>query len=171
MFSWVLRLGIRSAVSLFFANSGSLRGAWLAVALVLPGRAPAQLTTGTVEGTVRTADGRALADVAITVSGGAGLSNVVRSNLRGQFVVTLPYGGYQLSTEVKPGVSVVVAPLQTTRVDLVVDAAGALHSVRALSATPGIWSDNISAGCRVASDVPPHQRSTDNVPTRAADRR
>ncbi len=144
MFSWVLRLGTRSAVSLSFANSGSLCGALLAVALFLPGRASAQLTTGTVEGTVRTADGRALADVAITVSGGVGLRTVARSNLRGEFVMTLPYGGYQLSMEFKPGVGVVVAPLQTTRVDLVVDAAGALHSVPGLSATPGIWSDATS---------------------------
>ncbi len=117
----------------------------LAVALFLPGRAPAQLTTGTVEGSVRTADGRALADVAITVSGGAGLRTVIRSNLHGQFVMTLPYGRYQLSMEFKPGASVVVAPLQTTRVDFVVDAAGALRSVPVLSATPGIWSDATSA--------------------------
>ncbi len=117
----------------------------LAVALFPHGLALAQLTTGTIEGTVRSVAGRALADVAITLSGGTGLRTVVRLNQRGQFVVTLPYGRYRLSAEFKPGISVVVAPLQATRVDLVVDAAGALHSVPVSPGTPGVWTDAISA--------------------------
>jgi hypothetical protein len=105
----------------------------------------AQLTTGTVEGAVHSVNGRALADVVIAVSGGAGLRTFIRPNPNGHFVVTLPYGRYLLSAELKPGISVVVAPLQTTRVDLVVDAAGALHSAPVSPGTPGIWTDAIGS--------------------------
>jgi hypothetical protein len=145
MCSWVRRLGTRSAVSLSFANSGSLRAALLAVALFLPGHSLAQLTTGAVEGTVRAADGRALADVVITVSGGAGLRSTIRSNPHGQFALTLPYGRYLLSAELKPGVSIVVAPLQTTRIDLIINATDAVHAAPISSVTPAVWTDTTRA--------------------------
>jgi hypothetical protein len=140
---WVLHLDTRSAVSRFFGNSGSPGAALLALALFLHGEALAQLTTGTVEGTVHTVDGRAFEDVAITISG-AGLRTAVRTGRNGGFVATLPYGSYLLSVELRQGISVFVAPAQTTRVDLVIDAAGALHSAPVLSAAPGIWTASVN---------------------------
>jgi hypothetical protein len=74
----------------------------------------AQLTTGTLTGTYRAADGRPLAGAPIAIAGGAGFHIEIRTDSHGEFSITLPYGQYQLPG----GATVFVAPLQTTHVDL-----------------------------------------------------
>src|SRR5215467_888415 len=125
--SWEVRLGTRSAAS---PCSGSnpfpdLRrlGLLLAPMVFLPGALLAQLTTGTVAGTVRAADGHRLAGESILITGGAGWGIVIRTNSKGEFSATLPYGRYRLSGEAQStaessGGTVFVAPLQATRIDL-----------------------------------------------------
>jgi hypothetical protein len=103
MCSWAVRLGIRSAVSRCCGSS-----------LILAIAAFGQLNTGTVEGTVRALDGRALSSAAISITGGAGFQRVIHADASGRFAVTLPYGQYKFD-----GAEVFVAPLQTTRLDLV----------------------------------------------------
>jgi len=112
----------------------------------VPGALWAQLTTGTIEGTLRAPDGRPVADSAILVTGGAGFRTVIHSNSNGEFSMTLPYGRYRLSGGVPYATessvaTVFVAPLQTARFDLVMDTSGAIRSVQPAAArTPGnIW--------------------------------
>ncbi len=84
----------------------------------------AQLTTGLIEGAIRAIDGHPVAGAPITVSGGAGFRAVLQSDSNGNFAIALPYGRYLLSG----GVAVFAAPLQTVRVDMVVDLSGAIRS-------------------------------------------
>jgi hypothetical protein len=107
----------------------------------------AQLTTGVIEGTLRNPEGHPTAGGRIVVSGGAGLRMTIKCDGNGQFAITLPYGRYQLYGDIRhdsgsSGVSVFVAPFETKRVDLVVDASGTTHGVESGPArTPGIWTD------------------------------
>ncbi len=148
-------MGTRSAAS---PCSGSNRGVpdlrrlglLLAPAVFLPGALLAQLTTGTVEGTLRAADGHRLAVESILITGGAGLGIVIRTNSKGEFSATLPYGRYRLSGEVQrraesSGATVFVGPLQTARIDLVMDTSGSIRVMQLAQARmPGIWADDTS---------------------------
>jgi hypothetical protein len=83
----------------------------------------AQLTTGTIQGTLRGTDNRPASGVPIVIAGAVGFHAVVHSNSSGEFSITLPYGRYQLS-----GAMVFVVPLQTTIVHLVVDLSGVIRA-------------------------------------------
>ena len=112
----------------------------------LPGGLLAQLTTGTIEGTLRATDGRPVAESPILVTGGAGFSTVVQSNGNGEFAMTLPYGRYRLTGGIQhdgesSGAMVFVAPLQTARIDLVIDASGLIRRTQPAARIPGIWTD------------------------------
>ncbi|MGD0775955.1 MAG: hypothetical protein ABSC05_24320, partial [Candidatus Solibacter sp.] len=90
-----------------------------------------------------------MADSPIRITGGAGFRTVIHSNSNGEFAVTLPYGRYCLSGGVErgtasSGATVFVAPLQTARFDLVMDASGVMRSVQPAAQTPGIWTDATS---------------------------
>jgi hypothetical protein len=80
------------------------------------------LTTGIVEG-------HALGGQAIEVTGGAGYHTTIHADSQGAFTLTLPYGRYRFS-----GVSVYVAPLETTRVDLAEATSQPLPAA-------GLWAD------------------------------
>jgi hypothetical protein len=121
----------------------------LAPALFLSETLLAQLTTGTVEGTLRAADGHRLAGESIFIMGGAGLATVIRTDSKGEFSATLPYGRYRLSREIRSaqssGVTLFVAPLQTARVDLILDTSGVIRVMQLAPARmPGIWADDTS---------------------------
>ncbi|HUI82315.1 MAG TPA: hypothetical protein VLY24_30540 [Bryobacteraceae bacterium] len=88
----------------------------------MPFTAWAQLTTGMVEG-------RAAAGQSIEITGRAGFHTTLQADSRGTFTVALPYGQYQFA-----GVSVYVAPVQTTRVDLTA-------AISSQPPQPGIWAD------------------------------
>jgi hypothetical protein len=144
----VVRSGTRSAASLCSNNSRRLPnirrlGLLLAGATLVPGALFSQLTTGSVEGTLRATDGRPVAGAPILVSGGAGFRIVIHSNSNGEFTMTLPYGQYRLSGSVQPRpvTPFFVTPLQTTRFDLVIDASGSIHSAQPAARTAGIWTD------------------------------
>jgi hypothetical protein len=117
---------------------------------LIPGILLAQLTTGAIEGILRAPDGRPVASAPILVTGGAGFHTVIHSNSSGEFAMTLPYGRYRLSVSFQPGaatssVSVIVSPLQTVRLDLVLETSGAIRSVQASAAlTMGVWTDATS---------------------------
>lgn len=141
-----MRLGTRSAVSPCSSNSRSLL---LAVVVFVPGALWAQLTTGTIEGTLRATNGGPVAGSAILITGGAGFRTVIHSNSNGRFAMTLPYGRYRLSGDVQHGAEsagamVFVAPLQTTHFDLVIDASASIRGVQPAVGTPGIWADATS---------------------------
>ena len=111
-----------------------------------PGVLLAQLTTGAIEGTLRVTDGLPLAAAPILVTGAAGFRTVIHANSNGQFAMTLPYGRYRLSLDVKDttassSATIFVAPLQTVRFDLVIDASGSIRGVQPPAGTPGIWTE------------------------------
>ncbi len=89
---------------------------------MVAGTASAQLTTGIVEG-------HTLGGQTIEVTGGAGFHTTIHADAAGAFTVTLPYGRYQFSE-----VSVYVAPLETTRVDLAASTSQPLPAA-------GLWAD------------------------------
>lgn len=147
-------LGTRSAASPYSSSSRGLPnvrwlGLLLATVAFVPGVLLAQLTTGVIEGTLHTPDGRPVAGAPILVTGGAGFLTVIHSNSNGQFAMTLPYGRYRFSGGVQsgaasPSATIFVAPLQTARFDLVMDTSGAIRSVQPAAGTPGIWTDATS---------------------------
>lgn len=127
-------------------------GLLLATTAIVPGALRAQLTSGVLGGTVRGADGRAAADLPIFIAGGTGFRTVIHSNPDGGFAVALPYGRYRLSAGVQrgaasAGITVFVAPLETTRCDLVVDASGVISRTQPTVWSPGIWTD-VTSGRR-----------------------
>ena len=134
------------------AHAEHLRGLGLLLAPVifLPGALLAQLTTGAIEGTLRATDGSRLAGESILITGGAGFGIVIRTNSNGEFSMTLPYGQYRLSGRAEHSAgswdaTVFVAPLQTARVDLIMNTSGAVHvRQRVPVRMPGIWADDTS---------------------------
>ena len=149
-----MHLGTRSAVSPCCGSSRSVPdvrrlGLLLATVAFVPGVLLAQLTTGAIHGILRAPDGRPVAGSPILITGGAGFRTVVHSNSNGEFSMTLPYGRYRLSLDVQHGAesssaTVFVAPLQTARLDLVMNASGAIRSVQPAALMPGIWTDATS---------------------------
>jgi len=112
--------------------ANSRLGRFAAVALFLSWVASAQLTTGTVEGSLRSSDGQPAANASVVITGGAGFRREIHTSGTGTFAVTLPYGNYQFG-----GAAVWVEPLQTIRVELVAGASGEIRE----EAPPGIWTD------------------------------
>ena len=115
---------------------GSL-GLLLITAVGLPAVLFGQLTTGTVQGILHDANGDPLPGSQILITGAIGFRAVVHTNSNGEFAATLPYGRYRLSSSV----AIFVAPLQVTRVDLVVTASGAIRINEAERRASGLWDD------------------------------
>ena len=150
MYSWVVRLDTRSAVSPCSSNSRispEVRlGFLLAIVFWVPEALLAQLTTGTIEGTSFGMDGHPPPGGGILITDGVRFRTLIHSNSRGEFILTLPYGQYRLSGDfpnraANSGATVFVAPLQTTRLDLVIGASGAIRGEQLAARTPGIWTD------------------------------
>jgi hypothetical protein len=148
MFSWVVRLGIRSADSVSSGNSRSLQqirpGSLLTILALASGALLAQLTSGLIEATVRDLDGHPLAGLAITVRGAAGFHTIVHSNSNGGFAINLPYGQYTLSRDgqhTESSAMVFVAPWQTIYVDLVIDGSGSIQATQTTVPIAGAWID------------------------------
>jgi hypothetical protein len=119
-------------------ESRPTRLAFLLLAAVFPLFLHAQLTTGVVEGAVRDPDGRAKAGAQIVITGSLQFRAVMQTGADGAFTVVLPYGEYRFGVGAS-GVSLVVRPLETTHLDLLIDASGVLREeVRGRS--PGVWS-------------------------------
>lgn len=123
-----------------------------------PRAAKAQLTTGLLEGTVRDTAGRAAAGIQIQVEGPAGFEALIHTDRAGQFVLSLPYGHYELSsgsTRTREGVAVDVAPLQVRSIGLVVDGGGRLGgSIFVSVPAAGLWGDS-SRGAAVPGGFSP----------------
>ena len=138
-------MGTQSVASPCCGNRSDLPvvrlGLLLATVAFVPGALLAQLTTGAIEGTLRATDGRPVTGTPILVTGGAGFRTVIHSNSNGRFAMTLPYGRYRLSGDVQhsaesSATTVFVAPLQTTRFDLLMDASGSIRGVQPVARTP-----------------------------------
>ncbi len=119
----------------------------LVAALCIPHLLFAQLTTGVVEGFLSGPGGRPMAATAVTATDSLGFKTVLHTRVDGVFALTLAYGLYRFSAEgVEGSVTVRVAPLQTTRLNLAVEASGVLHRIdAAFSPTAGVFSDDTRA--------------------------
>jgi hypothetical protein len=106
---------------------------------------------GMIAGTLHASDGSRVAGGSIYLTGGAGVRIVVRTNSEGEFSVTLPYGRYRVSGESVP---VFVAPLRTTRLELVVDASGAIRFVRPQEERARSFPDGYSLGAVLLNRAP-----------------
>jgi hypothetical protein len=93
-----------------------------------------QLTTGIVEGSLRDAQGHLLPDHVIAVSSAAGFHITLRSSAQGDFTAVLPYGQYSFAPADSP-TTVIVAPLQTTHIDLIEHGPATQSVVQ----QPGLW--------------------------------
>jgi hypothetical protein len=108
--------------------------------LLISMTAHAQLTSGIVEGTVIGANGQPSAGVAITATGGAGLSASVSSDARGRFTMVLPSGRYRIGEA-----EVFVAPLRITNITMRITT----------GITTGITTRvNLTAGTAISAHAP-----------------
>ncbi|MGA3023591.1 MAG: hypothetical protein ABSF98_02355 [Bryobacteraceae bacterium] len=98
--------------------------ALLLATILVSGTVLGQLTTGVVEGIVRAQDGHPLGGFLLVIAGGVHFRAEVRTSSDGQFSAVLPYGDYLVSAA-QGSVPIFVPALETTRLDLVLDAAGA----------------------------------------------
>jgi hypothetical protein len=108
-----------------------------------------QLTTGTLQGTLRDERNQPLAGASLVVSSALKFSKVIHSNPRGEFSVSLPYGSYWVSTgpargDRRASVAVFVAPLQTVQLDLVIGPGG-LGVKEPDIGISGPWADSTRA--------------------------
>ena len=72
---------------------------------------------------------------------------MIRADANGEFAITLPYGRYRLSGDLPqsagaPGTTVFIAPLQTTRCDIAIDASGIIREVQSPMGTPDVRTDS-----------------------------
>ncbi len=117
----------------------------LAIAVLAPNLLVAQLTTGVVEGTLTGPDGSSKPGAVILVIGSLGFKTQIQTQADGGFAVALAYGLYHFRAGDRDGsdpVIVQVAPLQTTRLTLVVDASGIIRQAAPVALSPpGVFSD------------------------------
>jgi hypothetical protein len=119
-------------------ESRPTRLAFLLLAAVSPLCLHAQLTTGVVDGVLRDPNRHAKARAQIVITGSLQFRAVTQTGVDGAFTVVLPYGEYRFGVGVSE-VSFVVGPLETTHVDLLIDASGILHE-QVRSRPPSVWS-------------------------------
>src|SRR5205823_546206 len=77
-----------------------------------------------------------VAGTPLTLTATDGFAATLHADVNGAFAVALPYGRYELS-----GVAVFIRALQSTRVDVSIDAAGTVRAVKQPLSEAGIWTD------------------------------
>jgi hypothetical protein len=119
----------------------------LVAAASIPRMLTAQLTAGLVEGILGGPDGRPMAGATILVTDRLGFRAEIHTGPDGAFAVTLGYGLYRFSAGGAKGeVTVPVAPLQTARLYLAIEASGILRRAdEAANRPPEVYSDKTRA--------------------------
>jgi hypothetical protein len=128
--------------------SGYIRPNALRLALVLAVLSSctsfAQIATGSLTGTLRDAEGQP-AKAAIIISSELGFRAAANTDARGRFLLTLPYGRYELTvqdphTSISSAVSIDIEPLQNQEIRLIIDASGKLQLEAQPSENAGVWA-------------------------------
>ena len=121
----------------------TLRLALLTLALFSPPLVLAQIGTGTVAGTLRDTEAP-LQGATINISSDLGLHATVKTDARGAFLLTLPYGRYELKVQngraAPSSIFIAIDPLQNRDLHLMVTASGNLQIETQTSANAGIWA-------------------------------
>ena len=104
----------------------------------------AQITTGTVIGDLRDAEGIPV-QTAISISSELGFRAQVDTDAQGAFLLTLPYGRYELTVRdyrvsASSAVLIDIEPLQNQELDLVIDNLGKLRIQARPGENPGVWA-------------------------------
>lgn len=130
-------------------RSKTLRLALLALALFSPPLLLAQIGTGTVAGMLRDTEAP-LDGVTIVVSSNLGFQATVKTDAHGAFLLTLPYGRYELKVQngraAPLSIFITIEPLQNQDLHLMVTASGNLQIETQTSANAGIWAASPSEG-------------------------
>ena len=110
----------------------------------------AQMSTGIVTGTLRDAEAP-VEGATIVISSGLGLRAAVKTDERGAFFLTLPYGRYQLKVEngrasPSSAVSVVIEPLENQDLHLIVTTSGNLRIEAQRAVNAGFWAVSPTEG-------------------------
>jgi hypothetical protein len=105
----------------------------------------AQMTTGTLAGHVRDTEGVALDGATIAVSSDLGFHAILTAGAHGEFLLTLPYGRYELKIRngrapESSAADIDIEPLQNRNIDLIVDASGNLRVQAQSTDNPGVWA-------------------------------
>ena len=127
----------------------ALRLALLALALFSSPLLLAQISTGTVAGTLRDAEA-AMEGATIVISSDLGFHASVKTDTRGAFLLTLPYGRYELKVEngraAPSSIFITIEPLRNQDLHLMVTSSGDLQIETQNSANAGIWAASPSDG-------------------------
>ena len=130
-------------------RSKTLRLVLLTLALFSPLLLLAQMGTGTVAGTLRDTEAP-LQGATVVVSSDLGFQATAKTDARGAFLLTLPYGRYELKVQngrtAPSWISITIEPLQNQDLRLMVTASGNLQIESQTSANAGIWAASPNAG-------------------------
>ena len=103
----------------------------------------AQIATGTLMGKLRDPE-RQPVKAAIVISSSLGFRSSVDTDAQGAFLITLPYGRYDITVQTRDVTSAPipmdVEPLQTQDVSLVVEASGKIRIESEPAENPGVWA-------------------------------
>jgi hypothetical protein len=107
----------------------------------------AQISTGSISGIVRDAEGVPV-QMSLIVSSDLGLQAKVNTDAHGAFLLTLPYGTYELTAQDRrvsgsPRVNIDVAPLQIQEIRLVIDNSGNLRIQIEPTDNAGLWAGSL----------------------------
>ena len=130
-------------------RSKTLRLALLTLALFSPQLLLAQIGTGTVAGTLRDTEAP-LEGATVVVSSDLGFQATAKTDARGAFLLTLPYGRYELKVQngraAPSSIFVTIEPLRNQQLHLMVTASGNLQIEAETSANAGIWAASPDEG-------------------------
>lgn len=121
------------------------RLASLLLVLVSARNSFAQITTGTISGTLRDTEGERV-KAAILISSEPGFRIAIETDEQGGFILTLPYGRYDLSVQNQRGsafsaVSIDVEPLQNQNISLIIEDSGRVRVETEPAENAGIWAE------------------------------
>ena len=118
--------------------------ALLLLTVFVASRSFAQITTGSVAGIIRDAEG-VPAQTSLVVSSDLGFRAQVNTDAHGAFFLTLPYGRYALTLQDQrvsgsPPVKIDVKPLQNLEIKLIVGNSGNVRMEMQPSDNAGVWA-------------------------------
>jgi hypothetical protein len=110
----------------------------------------AQMSTGILTGTLRDAEAP-VEGAMIVITSDLGFQASVKTDARGTFLLTLPYGRYKLTMQngrdsPSSPVSITIEPLQNQDLHLTVTSSGNLHIETQLGTNTGAWAASASEG-------------------------
>jgi hypothetical protein len=127
-----------------YSRLTAVRLALLLLAVFASSTLLGQITTGSIEGIMRDAEGVPVQTLLI-VSSELGFQATVNTDAHGAFLITLPYGRYTLTAR-NPRVSgasavtIDVEPLQNQEINLVIDNSGNLRVETQPGENAGVWA-------------------------------